>query len=113
MAFKFSLHLTTVTKEAFQTVVFPTEEKTTEKFQSVCQLNNTPLSKVISYKNKLQHHLQIGFRAAPIVVFHKEILFYYMFVFNFPCTSYEIPTAYEYLRTNLTYSNPSECRKVF
>jgi hypothetical protein len=50
MAFKISFHLTTVTKEAFQEVVFPTEGKTTEKFQSVCHLNNTSLSKVVSYK---------------------------------------------------------------
>jgi hypothetical protein len=50
MAFQISFHLTMVTKEAFQTVVFPTEKRTTEKFQGVCHLNNTPVSNVISYK---------------------------------------------------------------
>ena len=50
MAFKISFHLTMVIKEAFEAVVFPTEAKTTEKFQRVCHLNKTPLPKVISYK---------------------------------------------------------------
>jgi hypothetical protein len=41
MAFKISFHVTVVAKEGFETVVFPTEEKTTEKFQSLRHLNNT------------------------------------------------------------------------
>jgi len=49
MAFKVYFLPTMIAKEAFETVVFPTEEKTTEKFQIACHLNNKPLSKVISY----------------------------------------------------------------
>ena len=41
MAFKISFHLTIVAKVEFETVVFQTEEKATEKFQTVSHLNNT------------------------------------------------------------------------
>jgi hypothetical protein len=51
MAFKISFHLRTVAKEAFETVVFSTEEKTTEKFQSLRHLHNTicPKPSLIKY----------------------------------------------------------------
>jgi hypothetical protein len=50
MAFKISFYLTKVAKKAFEALVFPSEEKTKEKFQSVCHLNNTTWSKIISSK---------------------------------------------------------------
>ena len=63
-------------KYVFEPVVFPTEGKTTKKFQIVFHLNNTrrPLKYI------LQHYIQSGFRATPIVFLHKEILFLYLFV---------------------------------
>jgi len=59
-------------KEVFETVVF--EEKTTEKFQIECHLNNTPLSKVISYKIYFNIKFKVASGQHPLLSFTEKFI---------------------------------------
>ena len=110
MAFKISFRLTMLANDKFEMVVF--EEKTLETFQIVRHLNNTPLSKFISYKIYFSITTKATAGEPPSLSSAKKFYFITCF-FLLPCTSFEIPNAHHYLRTHLTYANLSVCRKIF